>query len=290
MNKLDPLVLSQQGFPLLFYHANGYPPEAYRIFLGDFLKEYHVQAMYLRPFWPGADPLSLRDWLVFRDDYSNYLDSLSKNLKQEKNSFPQVIGVGHSVGAMTTIMAAIEKPELFKTLVLIEPVLFPRWQGVIMRCQAPLNLIKRFHPLIQGTLRRKTHFPDKESMYQNYRGKSVFENFSDQVLRDYVDGLAGKNTDGTFSLKYTPVWEARIYETGGIADWYVWRNLAKVKCPVLVIRGENSDTLRDQTMRKMVNKLPRGRAHTIPDAGHLVPLESPRQTAETILEFLAEKP
>ena len=110
------------------------------------------------------------------------------------------------------------------------------------------------------------------------------------MLRDYVDGLAGKNPDGTFSLKYTPAWEARIYETGGIADWFVWRNLAKVKCPVLVIRGENSDTLRDQTMRKIVNKLPRGKAYTIPDAGHLVPLESPRRTAEIILEFLTEMP
>ena len=106
---IDPLVLSQAGPPLVFAHANGYPPGAYRTFLEPFLKDYQVEAIYLRPFWPGSDPDDLRDWRGFRDDYLEYIFSRMDQF-QVDGSLPsshKILGIGHSVGAMTTIMAAI---------------------------------------------------------------------------------------------------------------------------------------------------------------------------------------
>lgn len=286
MNKLDPVRLSDKGPLLVFGHANGYPPQAYRTFLEPFLEEYQVFSLYLRSFWPGSDPQEMRDWRIFRDDYIPEVRILIDKFGKQAESSGSVIGVGHSLGAMTTLMAAIKDPGMFRLLVLIEPVLFPRWRGMAMRLLAPFKLIKKIHPLIRGTLKRKTQFESREAMYQRYRVKPVFSGLSDQVLQDYVEGLAVENPEGDIRLKYTPTWEARIYETGGIADWYIWRNLDKVQCPVLVIRGENTYVLFDRVINLMVGKLPAGEGYTMPGAGHLVSLEAPRRTADVVLEFL----
>ncbi len=288
MNRLDPVVLSQSGPSLIFAHANGYPPETYRSFLEPFLAQYQVQMVYLRPFWPGSDPGSLKDWRLFRDDYLAFFTPWIESIKKSKSSSQQVLGVGHSLGAMTTLMAAIIKPEDFRALVLIEPVLFPQCQGWVMRKLDPLRVIKRFHPMVRRTLKRKTHFPDRETMFHNYRGKPIFQRLSDQVLEDYVTGLALDTAEGGITLRYSPAWEAKIYETGGSADWFVWSNLDKVTCPVLVIRGEETYVLRDHNLQNMIHKLPAGKSFTIPGTGHLVPLEAPRKTAEVVLDFLKD--
>lgn len=286
MNKLDSVRLSEKGPLLVFGHANGYPPQAYRTFLEAFLEDYQVFSLYLRSFWPGSDPQEMRDWRTFRDDYIPQVRMIIDKFGKQAESSGPVIGVGHSLGAMTTLMAAIKDPGTFRLLVLIEPVLFPRQRGMAMRLLAPFKLIKKIHPLIRGTLKRKTHFESREAMYQRYRVKPVFSGLSDQVLRDYVEGLAVKDSDGGIRLKYTPTWEARIYETGGIADWYVWRNLDKVQCPVLVIRGENTYVLFDRVINKMVGNLPAGEGYTMPGTGHLVSLEKPQETAEIVRGFL----
>ncbi len=123
-------------------------------------------------------------------------------------------------------------------------------------------------------------------MFTNYRGKPIFNGLSDPVLRDYVAGLASDNPDGTVNLKYSPAWEARIYETSGLADAYVWRNLPKVTCPVLVLRGENSETLKPSVVQRMIKKLPDGQAYTQPEAGHLLSLELPDRAASLAAEYL----
>ncbi len=69
MNKLDPIQLSYQGPLLVFAHANGYPPQAYRTFLEPFLEDHQVFSLYLRSFWPDSDPQEMKDWRTFRDDY-----------------------------------------------------------------------------------------------------------------------------------------------------------------------------------------------------------------------------
>jgi len=286
MNKLDPIQLSDKGPLLVFAHANGYPPQAYRTFLEPFLEDYQVFSLYLRSFWPGSDPQEMKDWRVFRNDYLPEVRSLIEKFGKQSNSSGRVIGVGHSLGAMTTLMAAIKDPEMFSLLVLMEPVLFPRWRGMAMRLLAPFKLIKKIHPLIRGTLKRRTRFDSQEAMYQRYREKPVFSGLSDQVLRDYVEGLAGEDSKGGVRLKYPPAWEARIYETGGVADWYVWRNLDKVPCPVLVIRGEDTYVLFDRVINQMVGKLPKGKGYTMKGTGHLVPLEVPEEMAEVLRGFL----
>jgi pimeloyl-ACP methyl ester carboxylesterase len=280
---------SQDGFPLTFIHANGYPLDVYKTLLTPLLQDYRVAGIELRPFWGKMDPNEVQDWRIFRDDYLEFLrDDKGKWLKIDAEN--KVIALGHSIGAMTSLLAAIKCPELFKALILLEPVLFPRWYGLLMRLAAPTRAVRRYHPLIQQTLQRKTNFPGRQAMFANYRKKARFQRITDDILMSYVEGLSRDLPDGTVTLRYQPEWEARIYETAGITDRFVWRGMNRVKCPVLIIRGEESDTFRRSVFKDMVSRLHHCRGITIDGAGHLAPLEEPARISEWILDFLDSLP
>ena len=44
-----------------------------------------------------------------------------------------MIGMGHSIGAIVTLRAALREPTLFRALVLIDPVLLPRKRMLELR-------------------------------------------------------------------------------------------------------------------------------------------------------------
>jgi pimeloyl-ACP methyl ester carboxylesterase len=194
--------------------------------------------------------------------------------------------MGHSIGGTVTLMAALRKRDLFRALVLIEPVLFPPWISALLQVLKGLNLLSRIHPLIRRTRRRRRDFASPEDMFGNYRTKVVFSRLSDRVLRDYVEGLAAPNDQGGVTLAYPPEWEAQIYNTGGMYDRLVWESLPELELPVLVIRGEETDTLSRRSVHLLEEGLKRGEIRELPEAGHLAPLEQPVQTAGAIKDFL----
>ncbi len=285
---IPPLQLDG-GDPLIhFLHANGYPPETYQSFLSLFTPRHGVVAPYLRPMWPGSNPEGVRDWTIFRDDMLRMLQD-PERLDVESgrlNGRRGLIGMGHSIGATVTLMAALKAPEWFRCLVLIEPVLFPPWLGAVFRGLRRLGLLEAVHPLIRRTLNRKRVFDSVDDMYNNYRSKVVFRKLSDEVLRDYVRGLCRTRPDGMVELTYEPEWEARIYKTGGVADPIVWRSMENLHVPVLLIRGEETDTLRMGAVRLMSRRLPHLQVVNMAGVGHLVPLEAPRRAFEHMRSFV----
>lgn len=58
--------------------------------------------------------------------------------------------------------------------------------------------------------------------------------------------------------------------------------------PVLFLRGERSDYLREEDMPAARRLFPRAELRTIPRAGHLVHTENPSAFLQTVLEFLRE--
>jgi pimeloyl-ACP methyl ester carboxylesterase len=58
--------------------------------------------------------------------------------------------------------------------------------------------------------------------------------------------------------------------------------------PALILRGEHSQTFMPAAQVRLARRLPQSRSITIPDAGHLVPMERPADTARLIREYLAD--
>jgi pimeloyl-ACP methyl ester carboxylesterase len=285
----EPLIFGRKGKPLHFLHANGYPPESYRAFLSQFTAEHQVVASYLRPLWPEERFRPFLDWTLFRDDLLRFFDSLGGRPLLPRSTWMKeraVIGMGHSIGGTVTLMAALQRPELFRALVLIEPVIFPPRVSFWLEKLNWLGLLQRVHPLIRRTRRRRRVFASKQEMFANYRGKAVFSRLSDRVLRDYVDGLAAPTGDGRVELAYPPEWEAEIYNTGGVYDRQLWKRLPELDLPVLVIRGKETNTLSRRAVTLLKDSLSDVLIRELAEIGHLAPLERPEQVARAVQDFL----
>lgn len=264
------------GPQLSFAHANGYPPAAYQPLLTLLGAQHCVRALAQRPLWPGADPRQLKDWGLLAQDLLQFLD---------ERGTPQVVGIGHSLGAIATLLAALQRPAAFSAVVLLDPVLQPplsplQWVG------AKLFGLPRTRALEASAQRRRTSFTSAQEMFANYRTKPAFARLSDAALEAYVAAMAGPGAAGTVQLAYPPAWEAKIYVT--LPD-NLWRKLPLLQAPLLVVGGAQSDTFTSAAAQALALRMPHASIRIVPDAGHLVPLERPAAVAALISDFVAQQ-
>jgi len=62
--------------------------------------------------------------------------------------------------------------------------------------------------------------------------------------------------------------------------------LAKIACPTLVVRGAESDVFHEEDAERLSARLPDGRYVTIPNAGHTVQGDNPKDLAAALRDFL----
>ena len=268
--------LGGNGTPLHFLHANGYPPECYEPLLELLQKQHHVFGMKLRPLWDGTKPEDLDNWHPLSDEMLRFLS--------DRGTDP-VIGVGHSIGGIVTLRAAIRDPKKFRALILLDPVLFIPSFLIGWNVLRAIGLGEKTHPLIAGTKKRRRTFDNLETVFRGYRTRPIFRYMSDDSLRTFIKGITKPKPDGTYELVYSPEWEARIYLTG-MHDFDLWRELPKLEVPTLIIRGAETDTFLEKAERLVKKKNPKIQIVTMQNATHILPLEHPQEVANIINNFL----
>lgn len=281
MNSLPFLDHGGTGQALHFLHANGYPPACYEPLLDLLRSQYHVFGMTLRPLWHDSRPEDLHSWNPLSDDLLRFLD--------EKKTGP-LIGMGHSIGAIVTLRAALREPGRFRALVLLDPVLFLPSHIRVWNLARMLGLGYRLHPLIAGALKRRRTFDNLDTVFRGYRSREVFRYLSGESLQAYIAGITRLREGGGYELAYSPEWEARIYYTGVWRDMELWRGLPSLKAPTLIIRGAETDTFLEAAGRLVKRKQPKVQVVTVPQSTHLVPLERPQQVFDIMQSFLKELP
>ena len=249
--------------------------------------------MLLRPLWKNAEPERIQDWHPLSEDLLRFLASaaISTRLRQSTRRLSAkphptpVIGVGHSLGAIVTLRAALRDPRKFRALVLIDPVLFPPRRLVFWNLVRAAGLGYRVHPKIPGALKRRRSFDNLETVFRGYRSRAVFRYMSDESLRTCIEGITRPSAEGGYELVYSPEWEARIYFTG-LRDFDLWRGLPKLDVPLLFLRGAETDTFWEAAAELMKRKQPRAKIETLEKSTHLLPLERPREVFEMMQSFL----
>jgi pimeloyl-ACP methyl ester carboxylesterase len=68
----------------------------------------------------------------------------------------------------------------------------------------------------------------------------------------------------------------------------MWREIVRVACPALVVRGEESPLLSAETAERLAATLPDGRLSTVAGAGHSVPGDNPEGFYRAVMPFLRE--
>jgi pimeloyl-ACP methyl ester carboxylesterase len=257
-------------------HANGFCAGTYAPFVRYLQKDLHVIASDARGH--GASDLPgikrLRHWNIFADDLKNLI---------EKTMTPPIIGLGHSLGAVTTYIAAATYPRLFSCIILIDPPIFPRWMLWLIAVMKSLGLAGRIPLAKKARRRRKTFQSKKEALDRFASGRGIFKSWSQEFVEAYLDcGLLERDAE-TAVLRCDPELEAQIFESIPLD---VWKYAEKISCPVLAIRGEQSDTFRLDAAERLKRRIADYEFASIAGAGHFVPMGKPQECARVITDFI----
>jgi pimeloyl-ACP methyl ester carboxylesterase len=264
--------------PLLHIaHANGFPPTAYAPLAAPLIHAYRAVGLITRPLWSARIPRGFHTWHLLADDLIAGLETVAAE---------PIVGVGHSLGGVTTLLAAVKRPDLFRAVALLDPVLLPPLWLWFTRWMRRLPIPWR-PPLVRRALRRRRTWPSSEAAYAYFREKPFFAGWPDPALRAYVKSGTRPATEGGVTLAYSPEWEAHLFESVP-AD--VWRFVPRLSpaLPALFVRGERSDTFRPGVQARVARQHPRARMAAVPGAGHMFPLQRPAETAALVHSFLSE--
>jgi pimeloyl-ACP methyl ester carboxylesterase len=179
--------------------------------------------------------------------------------------------VGLSLGGTISYMLAAARPELVRSLVIVD--IAPRVE------QVGVNRVRGF---VEGD----DYFDSMEEMIEAvraFRPGRTEEQLKGSVLRN-----AKRLDDGRWSWKYDPVMRRpeSPTKTGPDQEKGLWRALEAVRCPTLVVRGAESDIVSPETAAEMVSRIPDARGVTVEAAGHLVPGDNPVGFIRAIQPFL----
>lgn len=277
--KLHYLDWRGSGPHVHFLHGNGFCAGTYSPFIELLINDFRIIASDVRGHG-GSDQINMepiRSWTVFAEDLQMLIEQTMK---------PPVIGMGHSLGAVTTCMAAARYPRLFACIILLDPVILPRKLHWLLAAARRLGLAGKI-PLARVARRRRRNFRGKKEALKLFTaGRGIFKTWSREFIDAYLEcGLLEKDAE-TAVLKCDPELEAQIFESVPAG---VWGYVKKISCPVLAIRGELSDTFMAEPAERLKNVISDYELATIPDSGHFVPMEQPQKCAQIISNFIHRK-
>jgi pimeloyl-ACP methyl ester carboxylesterase len=255
---------------LHFSHANGFPAPCYAQMLAPLARRYRVgwiEAIGTDPRYPPTE------------GWPRLVAQLIDTLEREYRGEP-VYGVGHSLGAYVSFLAAAQRPDLFRGIVMLDAPVIGPLRGRALGAVKKLGIVDRVTPAGM-TRERRSEWASRAEARAHFRTRRLFRHFTDECLEDYVrHGLAGRA--GHYRLRIDPEIEYRIYRT---IPHDMSRHLRELRVPAGFVGGTRSDVLRRIGMRAMRGSrfLKRRVA-----GGHLFPFEQPLAAATAIEELLGE--
>ena len=254
-----------------FAHANGFPAKTYGklfSFLTDEFQINFIERHAHNKLFPVDD-----DWAYLKEELREEIE----NRYTEK-----IIGIGHSLGGILHFLVAVEHPELYKQIILLDAPLISRLSGTAIRLLKKTGLIDRTMLSRQTTFRRN-FWESRAVALQHFRSKEKFKAFDEDVLRDYVEHGTVENETGV-KLFFEPNIESKIYRT---LPHNFAKYRGKLKVPTFYIGGSNSREARLAGLNFMKKNFPID--FYFLEGSHLFPFEKPEETARLIKFILSEQ-
>jgi pimeloyl-ACP methyl ester carboxylesterase len=264
----------ENKFAVHFAHATGFNASTYSSLLLKLSEHSDVYAMDLRGHGSteaSAVPGTYLSWDVYGDDITSFIQKIDKPL----------VLIGHSMGAIASLIAALKTTSDVRSLILIEPVLPTPFMSLVLRLVKGLGL-SRYIPIAKSARRRKESFNSKEQAFKNYKSKGAFKTWPDISLKNYIDG-GFKSTKNGISLNCTPEWESWTFST---ASHDSWKLLSKLKVPLTVICGGNKSTVSRASIRALRKKNMDINVIKVDSASHFLPMEYENLLLEELKKFL----
>ncbi|KAG1728505.1 Alpha/beta hydrolase family-domain-containing protein [Suillus paluster] len=204
---------------------------------------------------------------------------------RQKNGFSSrtVVAAGHSFGGCSLVLAALNFPALFSSMILVD--------AIIDLYQGPAWEFNKF--VVGATLVRREQWPSREDALRSFKSSPMFSTWHPDVLRLYVDHGLYEDASGCVRLKTSPVHEALIYANPR-ASREAWESLERLEENIellWVVPGKLRHFVptAEQAAKERVWRRPANSSNILVECGHLIPHECPRELAQIMADFLHRK-
>lgn len=256
---------------LHFAPANGFPGGSYRSLLEPLRNHYPVATLDRLGHNPRY-PVN-HNWENLTQEFLTHLDAVAG---QEP-----LVGIGHSMGGVVTYLAALEQPERFQQLILLDPPLMSGLDSLGLKLAKRLGFIDKVTPA--GITRgRRQHWPDREQALAYFQTKTLFKQFDPQCLQDYLDAGTEPDPQGGIRLRFEPKVEVAIFRN--LAD-HLTGSHKRLQVPVTLMYGSHSDLITQARVRRLQRM---GFSCQSLPGGHMFPLENPEATRKQLLHTLQQ--
>ncbi|MDI6741146.1 MAG: alpha/beta hydrolase [Smithella sp.] len=268
--ELPYLYYEGEAPPILFAHATGFLPWLWHPIIENLTPHQQAWAPYIcnyRDCDPESGGLS---WDVIARDIISFCSS--RNITDH-------LAVGHSMGATVLTIATALFGLQPRGMILMEPIFLPE-------AFYEMDIKLKDHPLAAQSIKRKNSWKDEQSALEYLKSKSLFSGWDEQMLQFYVKYGMEKQAQGDLKLTCAPRSEAALFMGGKSTN--PWPLLKELTCPVLILEGEKSTNREFIDLKKAVSLLKDGRYQSVDGAGHLIPMEKPKEVTKIIKEFMTE--
>ena len=251
-----------------FAHGNGFPSGSYRQLLN---------ALQVRFDCFTVDRLGHNPQFPVTDNWPFLVHEIIDSIKGIGTK--PVIGIGHSLGGVLTLLAAIEDPSLFKAVIMIDSPLLNRFKSSVVSMAKKMNFIDHITPANKARGRRK-HWATQSELSNYLKTRPLFETFDEACLNDYIEFGFEKNQEG-YTLRFDPDVEYHIFRT---LPHQLNQYEGQLKTPTAIIYGQQSKIVMAADVRYMQKKYAI-KAFSLPGT-HMLPMEHPQQLARQIFSAL----
>ena len=252
-----------------FYGGNGFTVGTYAPLLTELAIGFDLTALAMRGYWYDK-PTS--KCLTRAQDAEMLIEFL------EKMQDAPIIGMGHSQGATATAIAAAKRPDLFSQLYLIEPVTFTKAQTRLYNLTP--RALKLTREPFKSTLTKQATWASVAEFYEHLRAQRAYRRISDVHLQVFAEQSLEQQVDGSYQLIFTPEQELANY----FGTPYIDEALKKLRCPYTLINGKPTLFISDKVRENWAKFIPNERIISLPNYGHLLPMEAPELCAQIIID------
>ncbi len=178
--------------------------------------------------------------------------------------------IGHSFGATVALRIALERPDLVRSLVLIEPPLFAAARAAGSTGFAPF---REQHLLVAQALSEGRREDAAAMFHAAWGNEADFASLPARQQHYMIDRIHFIAAQNPFLLE----------DTAGLLRFM---GLESIGVPVLMVEGAASPAIVRAVQDELARRLPQVARLVVPGAGHMVPISHPGLVAEAVMAHL----
>jgi pimeloyl-ACP methyl ester carboxylesterase len=269
--------LRHSNRPLIhFMHGNGFSAMTYWPLLSKLHETYDLCLHDAQGHGDSDDGVAFPGWNVTAERMATVVQHRRKQWGKRP-----IIGMGHSFGGVITLLAAAHYPQLFDALILLDPVIFPRFLGWLMAV-GEFTGLSRYTPMASRARRRTARWSSYEEAWDYFYQRGIFRGWSEEALEAYIRFALLTHPDGSLSLKCPPWMEAAIFQS---RPHGLWKAIADLQVPTHIIYGKNTYPFIEPSVQAAVQGNKMITAQSIL-GGHCFMQQDPQLTKIRIVEHL----